>query len=358
MALSFRRQRDEADAPAVLRENPVNGQVVRELERAAAKHLTGAVRVEDRRTAGVARIHVYAGQPYSVVIEGLEPDVLARLVSAGVLSGEQRAELGPGAHVGPAAVARGWVDAERLGSVHQELMLAGFGAAVTCARAHVEWEPDVVADRYCTLPVEVAPLLETVPVRAQRMVGTWQVLAPYADPVTAVFLPTGSPLPHNLDRPEFRALVAALAPGVGLDEAAHRCGFTRAEAVHLTGMLVAGDVAALAAAEHGRPDASELVVPEEFAERVLHQAEGTPSRTEAAEDEVGRLGDARDEDHAAARMTPEERNALLDEQDQARRILDDALDAERAAVLRVARAREELGRIAALLEGESSATDS
>jgi len=358
MALSFRRQRDESDAPTVLREHPVNGHVVRELERAAAKRLTGAVRVEDRRSGNVARIHVYAGQPYSVVIDGLEPAVLARLVSAGALTGEQRAELGSGSHVGPAAVARGWVDAERLGSVHQELMLAGFGAAATCAGAHVAWEPDVVTDRFCTLPVEVTPLMETVPVRAQRLAGTWQTLAPHTDPATAVFLPTGSPVPESLDKPEFRALLGALAPSVGLDEAARRSGFTRAEAVHLTGMLVAAGVAALVAGEHGRLDASVLSVPEEFAERGLQQVEGVRSLREAADDDAGRRGDARAEVHATARMTAEERNALLDEHDQAQRLLDDALDAERAAVLRVARAREELGRIAALLEGESAATDS
>lgn len=269
MALSFRRSRDDvADvaSPATL-----DAHTVHSLERARDQRSTGALRVEDPVTKGVARIFVFEGHPYSVQISGYTPQIAARLAASGALTADQVAEAGNGPRAGQWAVAQGWITAEQLGAVHQELMIASFGAAVSVPRSHLHFEDDVVTDLGCTVPVSLEPLVESVPVRSDRLSSTWSTLTVSGEPSSAVFLPTGTPLPQAVDRAEFRALLAALGPDVGLDAAAWRAGFTRAEAVHLTGILVAAHVVALDA-EQDEPPVDRLLVPEQFGHRPVEAA--------------------------------------------------------------------------------------
>lgn len=337
MALSFRRSHEAPRSVTV--PAAVDSHTLRELDRERSRQQTGALLVEDHRTGARARIFLFQGHPYSVVIDGFTPDIAARLVSGGLLTPDQRTEVGTGAHAGQLAVARGWISAEQLGAVHQELMLAAFGAVAGLPRPGVAFEEGEVTDLCCTVPVAVDPLVESVPLRATRMSGTWSTLAASGDASSTSFVATGQSLPAALDRPEFHALLTALDPDTSLDAAAARAGFTRAEAVHLTGMLAAAHVVTVSATGIPAPQGS-LLVPEEFGSRpgVSADAEahqGTPQTVPSG-------GDAADP--AAQRA---ELHALQAE-------LAAAIEAEREAGERVSHLRERVHRLTALVDADGS----
>lgn len=268
MALSFRRSREPA--PDSVSPGVIDSHVQHALKRARDHRQTGALRLEDRVTGAAARVFLFQGHPYAVDIDGFSPNIGARLVAAGALTREQADQVGSGPRAGQAAVSHGWITAEQLGAVHQELMLASFGAAVVVGRPRLDFEENAVTDMICTVPVAVDPLMESVPVRAARMEATWSTLVTSGSPSSAVFLETGVPRPQALDRAEFGALLLALSPGISLDEAAWRAGFTRAEAVHLAGILVAAHVVALSEG-HVEAASDRLLVPEQFGHLQIEQ---------------------------------------------------------------------------------------
>lgn len=246
-----------------------DSRVVRELLRSVEDELTGRLDFVTRETGAQAHVFVYRGAVYAVGLQGFAPRVGARLVSAGRITPEAAAELPSGPDAGREAVRRGWIDADQLSDVHREFTVAGVGAVVHCRDPQITRVPEAVTDSYCTLPLPVAPLLDSLNVRDERQLRTWAGLAPGVDPVMTSFASTSVLLPESLDHPEVQALHRELRPGVSVDEAAERAGFTRAEAVHLLGLVAAAGCARLDPRPISGPPPDRLLTPEEFGRRRL-----------------------------------------------------------------------------------------
>ena len=141
---------------------------------------------------------------------------------------------------------------------------------------------DVTAD-YCTLPVPVDDLLHAIDIRRQRERGTWASLGIEEGPDRAVLKSTRVALPAQVTTPEAYALLACVDGRLDVDSLAFELGFTRAEAVHLCGMLVR-----YAAVEHDpeslAPDApaETLLVPESFGRPLTPRTVVPPSCVRAA----------------------------------------------------------------------------
>jgi hypothetical protein len=226
---------------------------------------SGILVVRDRRTASHARLALYRGGTYAVELEGFDPDPLARLVTAGVIDAETAKELEALARPEVEAVRRGLVTADALAAVHQELLLAAWGAVVAAEVDEEEWQPERTMDTGCTVPLPVADVLATIELRAQRQAATWAAVSGSAGPESAVLPPVvpGASLPSSL--PEMRAVAGALDGRSTVDQVAGRLGLTRAEGVHLAAALVG---AGLTRWEGQRGEGTgRLVVPEEFGQR-------------------------------------------------------------------------------------------
>ena len=111
MALSFGRRRgkdrhedvdaapDAPEAPASppvaeLSVPPANPAMIDELQGLARKRATGCLELVDRGHGGRARLFMYEGGLYAVELDGYRPDVVARLVAAGVLDAERGTDFG------------------------------------------------------------------------------------------------------------------------------------------------------------------------------------------------------------------------------------------------------------------------
>jgi len=267
--VSLFRRRTPAEPSSVPTPHEPDPRAVRELMRAVEDDLTGRLDFEFRETGAQAHVFVYRGAVYAVDLQGFAPRVGSRLVSAGRITPEAAAELPPGADAGREAVRRGWIDADQLSDVHREFTVAGMGAVVQCREPRITRVPDAVTDAFCTVPLPVAPLLDSLTVRDERLLRTWAGLAPGADPAMTSFTSTSVLLPDSLDHPEVQALHRELRPGTSVDEAAERSGFTRAEAVHLLGLVAAAGCARLEPRPISSPPADRLRTPEEFGRRRL-----------------------------------------------------------------------------------------
>jgi len=194
-----------------------------------------------------ASIALYRGCPYAVAIEGWNPDVLARLVSAGTVTAQQaevlRAE-GPAdlAAQARAVVEAGLVDAEELAVVHQEFVLSALGVLVDRATP-IRFEEGAALNRICAIPVEINPLKQTLRLRAQRSAATWETLSVRQDPGRVTFACDPASLPDSLRLPEVLAVVGAMGSPISLDEVAGLTGLTRAETLHILGALLPAGVA-------------------------------------------------------------------------------------------------------------------
>jgi hypothetical protein len=269
MPISFGRGKQSADEVAEPASGVLNARLVKDLESASKKRFTGALEVAVRATTGTARLYFYEGGLYSVWLEGYQPPVLERLLASGAVSAERahalRGEAGrPSTALGLLAVEHGWLPVETLATVHQEFLLASLGAVLACEKAKAHLRKDLVTGDCCTLPLPVESLLEAVRVRGQRLGATWPALSPVGTPATARLLPTGVAVPAQMALPEFTALRAAVDGDRTLDQVAAVGGFTRAEAVHLAGLLAAAGV--ISVDTHGPPAraADRLLVPEAF----------------------------------------------------------------------------------------------
>lgn len=220
------------------------GALWRSLEEHQAAMSTGVLVVDAPLSASIA---LYRGFPYAVTLEGWQPDVLARLVSAGSVTQEQAEVLRvdhPGDPVAQArqAVEAGLIDAEELAVIHQELLLSALGVLAERATI-VHFDEGVTVDRMCAIPLELEPLLQTLQLRAQRSAATWQAIDAGADPGQATFICDADALPDSLRIPEVEAVVSRMASPMSVDQVAAAAGFTRAEALHIMGALVAAGVA-------------------------------------------------------------------------------------------------------------------
>ncbi len=252
----------------------VDTHVVRELEQLQEASFTGCLEVVDRSTGGCARVFTFRGAPYAVALDGYVPDIAARLVTFGRVDADAAAGLPPGPDAGREAVRQGWIDAEELGDLHREIVIASIGAIARCAHPRVSRVADAVTDSYCTLPLPVGALVDSLPARFERLHRTWSGIAGSGQPSATCLVATGAPLPDVLESPEVRGLLGALAPGITADAAARRVGFTRAEAVHVLGLLAAAGAARVAGPSGQSAPADRLEVPEQFGERAIVSAAG------------------------------------------------------------------------------------
>jgi hypothetical protein len=241
VALTFKRAR------------PRTG-IVAERLRTLDPRWTGAIVA--RHDDAIARIYCYESEIYAVDLSSYRPDVASRLVAGGVITPEQATTAvqvdGDPDDFPIALVDSGACSAENLAVVHAEIMLACLGAVLAADREvemDVALQPGATTSVGCAIPVSVPALLTALDLRRARLESDVRALRDAAgsspDAPDAPGWPAGTLWVVTADEPantsEARALVSALH-GTSLDVAAGRCGFTRAEAVHLAAALAAARV--------------------------------------------------------------------------------------------------------------------
>lgn len=259
----------------------VNSRILRALEHARDHRVTGRILVTDLEADQAAAIFTFEGEVYAVALDGYEPRVSARLASGARVTPEQRAALeathdaGGPARSGALAVAQGWVTAEVLAAVHQEFVVAAFGAVVCREHVRVHAEDGVTTEVVCALPLPLDALVATVEPRATRRAADERQITP-DDLGSAIVGRTSLQPPGALALPEVGALLDALDGVHPVDVVAGDLGFTRAEVAHLLAALVAsGSVAVVGQATA----AGRWTVPEQFGDRsvVPGGASATPA---------------------------------------------------------------------------------
>ncbi len=260
-----RRHADDGQAAIV------NDELASELSALAAKEFTGALEVLDRGTRNRARLFLYDGGLYAIDLDGYPRAVFARLQTSGIFETRSTTELVALAGLDvpdPAAITHavesGWLTIDALANVHQELLLASLGAVLALPKAKTRPRKGQTSAEFCTLPLPIDPLFDTVRMRADRLQGTWAMLAPGTAPGQAVLSRTLMPLDRTALTPEVAALANAVDGARSLDVIAYVLGLTRAEVVHVASVLVRSGMARV---EVDAPDAAEpehCLVPESF----------------------------------------------------------------------------------------------
>lgn len=247
----------------------VNGRILRALEHARDRRMTGRILVSDTELDHTAEIFTFEGDVYAATISGFDPWVSARLAAGGRLSAEQCSALdatpdaGGPSRSGALAVAQDWVTPEVLASVHQEFTVATFGAVVCAEHARVHTDEGVTTDRLCATPLPLDALLATIEPRATRLAADEAAVTGDAF-ASAVVQRTSVQPPAALALPEIGALLEVLDGTRPVDVVAASLGFTRAEIAHLLAALTAsGTVVAVGQAA----DADRWLVPEQFGRR-------------------------------------------------------------------------------------------
>jgi hypothetical protein len=247
-----------------------NRAVVHELQAVGKKSFSGAVEITDKESHASATVYLLEGGIYAATLAGYVPPIAARLWSSGALDRERSeqllADLGGVAldpRAGSIAAQHGWVKVDTLGTMHQEYLLASLGAVLALSKPKVKTSAGNTTSSFCTLPIQVEAIFEATRMRRERMTQTWSGVSQDTEPQSAVPVQTGEQLPASITIREAR-LVADASDGVrSLDEIAWRLGLTRAEAVHLVGVLVRAEVLTVRHAADAAPR-QVLWVPEEF----------------------------------------------------------------------------------------------
>ncbi len=279
MALFWRRERTGHETNRLLAD-----EMVRLAERhAAGSASTGVLETAGRGHQGRARLYFYEGRLYSAHLSGFTADPLARLVTGGRLSADAAARLRESPDPETQAVERGWVTIDDIALVHQEYLLASTGAVLAAGTGRAHWREGEVTDTVCTIPLDVSEVLTSLPIRQERLESTWMLVSTVGTPTTTVVRATHATTPLPSALPELEAVVEALSAPASVDEVSGSLGLTRAEGVHLVGMLVASGHAVVEA------DSVETVprvlqVPEQFGEVEVDQhsaADGAPTSGDA-----------------------------------------------------------------------------
>lgn len=249
----------------------VNLELVGELVAAGAKSMTGSIEVSDKVTKVQARMFLYEGGLYAIDLGGYARPVFARLRSSGIFATRNGNELAvltrldiPDPLAVAQAVGRGWLTIEALANVHQEMLLAALGAVLTLPKAKARTRKGQTSSRFCTLPLPVETLVDTVRMRADRLHSTWSMLSPDAAAGASVLRHTPSPLVERTSSPEVSAMAQEVDGVRGLDAVAHALGFSRAEAVHVASVLVRSGLALVDADAIEQPSPTQYLVPEAF----------------------------------------------------------------------------------------------
>lgn len=212
---------------------------------------TGAVSVTSEDNS--ARIFLFESQIYAVHLASYIPDVLSRLESGGQLSAglvsTLRHQDPTREHVSALAVEQDMCSLESIAIVHGEFLAASLGAVMAADERmalDVESVVEEITSSLCVVPASISSWFDALDRRRSRMEADAQSLrqstrgvdqggaaVPWALGVSWVVSDVPSSQP-----PEFSALAGSLH-GTTLDDAASRCGFTRAEAMHITAGLAA-----------------------------------------------------------------------------------------------------------------------
>lgn len=270
MALQFTRRKAQ-----VAQRDAVNASLASQLQAFGDARLSGMVHVLDRVSGQEALVYLHEGGLYSISLGGYAIPVAARLVSAGVLGPDRlRAidDVDPDrSTAGPRSVNEGWMEAEALGAMHQEFLLASLGSILSLDRVKVRAKQGEETSFACCVPVAIRPALDAVQMRSERMGADAAALAEAlgAGPEAAMRMPdaildrTSQSMPTSARLPEFTAFGAQCNGTQSLDAAALAAGFTRAEAMHVARILASGGVLTLAGWLTPDP-AAPLQVPEQF----------------------------------------------------------------------------------------------
>ena len=242
------------------------------LGNAQSRRVTGCVEVDVHGTVG-ARVFLFEGAVYSVQAPAFTPDVGRRLLAAAAVSAEQwraLAAAGPGSDAGRIAVAEGWVAPAAVNTVHQEFLLALLGAVLDLPGTAGRVVGGEVTAQACAAPIGLDVALQSVAARRERMADDWLHIPSTAGPAQTVLGPTGVPLPAALGLPEFTVFLESCDGSRTVDEAAALGGFTRAEAVHLSAILVSSGCLHVLGRTAAEDDAGACLVPEALsAERLV-----------------------------------------------------------------------------------------
>jgi hypothetical protein len=242
-----------------------------ELLSAGAKAVTGSIEVSDKSAKVHARLYLYDGGLYAVELDGYSRPVFARLRSSGLFANRAPGELAllagldiPDTDVIGHAVGKGWVSIEALANVHQEMLLAALGAVIELPKVKLRLHKGQTTSRFCTLPIPVETLVETVRMRADRLHGTWIMVCPDVAADAAVLRHVPSPVVERTGSPEVGAMANEIDGARNLDAIAHALGFTRAEAVHVAAALIRSGQARVDTDSAATPQPTRYLVPEAF----------------------------------------------------------------------------------------------
>lgn len=273
--------RDSADDG---RTRQVNHDLVHELLAAGARSITGSIEVTDKSTKAQARLFLYQGGLYSIDLAGYSPPVFARLRSSGIFSTRTDAELAllarfdmPDPDAVAHAVGTGWVSIDVLANVHQELLLAALGAVLALPKAKVSIRTGPTSSRFCTMPLPGETLVDTIRMRADRLQGTWSMIAPDTEAGESVLRQSPSPVADQGTSAEVAAMAREIDGIRTLDAVAHALGFTRAEAVHVASALIRSGFARVDVEVPPQPVPPQYLVPEAFATHRLVQPVRLPA---------------------------------------------------------------------------------
>jgi hypothetical protein len=249
------------------RQQGVNA-VVDELRRQAQLGATGSVTVELARDT--VRIFLFEGGVYTAAAQRFQADVARRLLSSRLIPDHGLAQT-------PRALVEALdLPVEQLASAHQEVMLATVGAVIDLpdsAITRVSFAAGDTTEAQCTLPVEVEALLAVLDARRDRLQQDLAILD-QDSPALQVGLAASDavqPMDAGIEAAVFLEQVEASLTGsldyVPLDHVAQRCGFTRAEAIHLAAVLADRGVVEISAMtpSASREDQALLAVPEAIA---------------------------------------------------------------------------------------------
>lgn len=269
----------------------MNAGLIKELSGSAKKKFTGAVIVNSKDTSLTGRVYFYEGNIYAVQVDGFYPRIVARMAASGNidLNREEHLRQHFGGNIldpeiGAYAVQQGWLAVDELSALHQEYLLASLGALVSLPRIQSKRHKSETTNFFCTVPLPWEKVEDTLKMRATRFASTWTPMSKSNNP-SAVFPQIVNPATlANLTAFEVRTLGAAIDGQTSVDEIAWRCGFTRAEAVHLLAMMAAEGAVTLSEGPSPLVDVNNLFVPE-AAGAVFTQTVNVESNVESQVDE-------------------------------------------------------------------------
>jgi hypothetical protein len=247
----------------------MNAGLIKELSGSAKRKYTGALVVNSKDSSLTGRVYFYDGAVYAVEVDGFYPRIVARMAASGNidLNREEHLRQHFGGNIvdpeiGAYTVQQGWLAVDELSAMHQEYLLASLGALVSLPHVRTKRHKSETTNLFCTVPLPWEKVEDTLTMRAMRFTNTWATISASDNPAEVIPQIVNPAALASMTAPEVRTLAAAIDGSTNVDEIAWRCGFTRAEAVHLLAMMVVeGAVAPTRGPSHS-VDSDNLFVPE------------------------------------------------------------------------------------------------